>query len=711
MVSNRLFIRLASALLVVLSCWSVAASADPPARVARLSLVEGSASFSPARSKDWAEARLNRPLTSGDRLWVDRRSRVELHSGSTALRLGGQTSLEILELGDRDTQLQLGQGRLSIRVHQLARREVLEIDTPNLAFVVHEPGEYRFDVSPDGDSTTITVREGAGTAYGNTDNRYEMEADQQVRFLGDELETDFEEDAPRRDAFDRWVAARDEREAHSRSRRYLSPEIAGYADLDDYGAWREVPRYGAVWVPRVEIGWAPYHFGHWAWIAPWGWTWVDDAPWGFAPFHYGRWAHLGGAWCWVPGPIVPRPVYAPALVAFVGGSSGNVNWGVSLSAGVPGVAWFALAPGERYEPPYRASQTYLSQLNRHERSAEREPRDTYLNRQIPGAIAVVPRQTFIAGQAVQAARTRLAPERERQMRSMPAESQVPLAPAPGGRLGATRRVEAPQPAAARRDFVERRHPDRPADGREAERPDALPLLPRRGPTQELAPGVRPDHRPLDREPGPIERERTEPVPRPRPEERRLGPEPGSGERQRREPAPPQQPRREQTPREWPDDRPHDRDAGPIERERRDAPRPAQSQGPERGLRDAPERPARTWNERPASRRDDALPQGGDNERRIREERAQPLRPAMPEVHRQEPRREAVPEQRQIEPIRIERPAPPRNDRPFERDRPRESGQAPTERGATEFGGRPPQHGQEPSRDASRRPRPWEEERP
>mgnify|MGYP006969297544 CR=1 FL=1 len=67
--------------------------------------------------------------------------------------------------------------------------------------------------------------------------------------------------------------------------------------------------------------WAPYTTGRWAWVAPWGWTWVDVAPWGFAPFHYGRWVPRGPYWAWSPGRYVARPVYAPALVGWVGGAA------------------------------------------------------------------------------------------------------------------------------------------------------------------------------------------------------------------------------------------------------------------------------------------------------------------------------------------------------------------------------------------------------
>ena len=47
--------------------------------------------------------------------------------------------------------------------------------------------------------------------------------------------------------------------------------------------------------------------------------------------HYGRWANLRGTWGWVPGPRAARAVYAPALVAFVGGS--NFQLSISLGRG------------------------------------------------------------------------------------------------------------------------------------------------------------------------------------------------------------------------------------------------------------------------------------------------------------------------------------------------------------------------------------------
>ena len=114
------------------------------------------------------------------------------------------------------------------------------------------------------------------------------------------------------------------------------------------------PEYGQVWYPPVSPGWVPYRQGHWAYVAPWGWTWIDDAPWGFAPFHYGRWVQIGGRWAWTPGAVAVAepPVYAPALVAFIGIGAG-VALGAALASG--SIGWVPLGPREPFRPWYHAS--------------------------------------------------------------------------------------------------------------------------------------------------------------------------------------------------------------------------------------------------------------------------------------------------------------------------------------------------------------------
>lgn len=344
---------------VLFLCAVVAASDDPPGRVARLQYISGAVSVQPGGVKDWVDAVVNRPLTTADRVWTDKDSRSELHLGSAFIRMNAMTSLTLTNLADQSVQLELDQGTVNLHVRHLYDGEIYEIDTPNMAFTVMKSGEYRFDVDPDGDTTRVTVWQGEGEATGQERAVKVHKSEQAIFSGGDSLNHEIAQ-APEFDGFDDWCRVRDQRQEHSQSVRYVSPDVVGAEDLDDYGTWRVVPAYGPVWVPAVAPGWAPYHFGHWVWIEPWGWTWVDDAPWGFAPSHYGRWVYYDNYWGWVPGPVAVRPVYAPALVAWVGGS----HWGLSVSfGGGAGVGWFPLGYGEPYIPPYRVSRNYFQNVN------------------------------------------------------------------------------------------------------------------------------------------------------------------------------------------------------------------------------------------------------------------------------------------------------------------------------------------------------------
>ncbi len=331
---------------------------DPPDRVGRLNYSQGSVSFRPAGEDDWVTAVPNRPLVTGDDLWADENSRAEVHIGSAALRLGEKTGITFLTLDDNTTQVRLAQGSLIVRVRHVDDDDTYEIDTPNVAFTLLQPGEYRLDVSQDGSQTVVTAWHGRGHVTGGGFS-YNVVAGQSATFTGNQDHLDYDlGQVPRQDDFDQWAFDRDGREDSADSANYVSREMTGYEDLDENGDWSYVAGYGPCWRPRaVVVGWAPYRYGHWTYVGPWGWTWVEDEPWGFAPFHYGRWAFVSNGWFWVPGPVVVRPVWAPALVGFVGGGPG-----FHFAAGV-GVGWFPLAPGEVFVPGYHVSRTYVNNVN------------------------------------------------------------------------------------------------------------------------------------------------------------------------------------------------------------------------------------------------------------------------------------------------------------------------------------------------------------
>jgi uncharacterized protein DUF6600/FecR-like protein len=432
-----------------------AASADPPTRVARLGYTTGAVSFSPAGENDWLRATMNRPLITGDRLWVDARARAELQIGSAVIRMSGSTSVTLLNLEDRVAQVQLSQGTLNIRVRRLGPNEVLEIATPNLAYSIRRPGRYRIEVDAAGDATTVVVREGQAEVYGER-AAYRVNAGQTYRFFGTDLRDYEYVDALRADEFDRWSSDRDRR--GSVSARYVSSDVIGYEDLDEYGSWRPAQGYGNVWVPtRVASGWAPYRDGHWAWVDPWGWTWVDDAPWGFAVSHYGRWANINGTWSWVPGPVRSRAVYAPALVVFIVGAA--LQSAFSGDAG--GIAWFPLGPRDVYRPSYPVSRRYFNDVNTSNTTINTTTitnvynvtnvrNITYVNQQVPGAIVAVPSTAFVQSQPVARAAVRVTREA---IASAPVTTVAAVAPVQASVRGAAAAGGAPPAQAQQRPVV------------------------------------------------------------------------------------------------------------------------------------------------------------------------------------------------------------------------------------------------------------------
>ncbi len=414
--TNRIWCGLA------LSASLLLAQGDPPGRVARLSYIYGAASYRPAGVDDWSPVDPNRPLTTGDHFFVDVAGTAELQIGSGALRMNQATSLEFLNLDDSNVQLRLSEGSLLIHLRYLGDQETFEVDTPNLAFSLLRTGIYRIDVKPDSSATIVTVRAGEGELTG-PDQALSIHPGDQEWVTGADQPNYQTYSAPPPDYLDTWSAGRDQREDQSQSVRYVSRQLIGYQDLDQYGSWRPTPEYGAVWVPNnTPSGWAPYHNGHWLWVDPWGWTWVDEAPWGFAPFHYGRWAYVGNTWGWIPGPVAERPVYAPALVAWVGG------------AGVGGaVAWFALGPREVYVPTYHVSPVYVNRVNVSNTVIVNNvnitnvnvTNVTYVNRSAPGAIMAVQQNAFASARPVQSAAVIIRPE---QLRTVNVVAAVSVAP-------------------------------------------------------------------------------------------------------------------------------------------------------------------------------------------------------------------------------------------------------------------------------------------
>jgi hypothetical protein len=311
----------------------------------------------------WVELTPNTPLTTGDRLYAREDSRAALaFTGRNFARLEPDSSLDVLSLSDRRTQLALREGSAIFDIGQLAPGELFEVATPYGAVDLRQPGLYEVGYNDDG-SAFVSVLSGLAQVVGLAGSG-EISKGEMLTLLGQtaaqvalsRLSPDYAggllddyygyrypdyydgryadynaylNDPYYYDPYNRYA-----------SYRYVPASVPGAYDLDYYGDWQDLNGYGYAWSPRVEPGWAPYREGYWMMDDPYGLTWVSNEPWGYAPYHYGRWVSVGDRWYWVPEGRDAQPAYSPALVAFL------------PVTGAEQIAWAPLAPGDPYAPAY-----------------------------------------------------------------------------------------------------------------------------------------------------------------------------------------------------------------------------------------------------------------------------------------------------------------------------------------------------------------------
>lgn len=387
------------------------ASAEDLPYAGRIQRVDGEVVFSDSladadANAEWTAATANQPFSAGDRIYTRDNSRTSLaFSGRNFARLDPNTSLDIVSLGDRRTQLALRDGSAMFDIGYLGRNELFEVATPYGAVNFDEPGLYNVGFDNNG-NVLVSVLSGlaqvvglGGTGQISKGEMLTLAGQAASELLLSRLNG---QDAGRQvddyyryqypNSYDgryrNYDAYLDDPYAYDPYRRnasyqYASSTIPGINDLDYYGDWQNVDGYGNAWRPRVDSGWTPYQQGSWTNDYPYGPTWVSSEPWGYAPYHYGRWANVGNQWYWIPDGVNTTPAYAPALVAFVPLNDANQ------------IGWVPLGPGDTYAPRYYDENWQPRYLTRTDVAPAQ-----LINLRIPGAVTVVTLDAF--GRAIDA---------------------------------------------------------------------------------------------------------------------------------------------------------------------------------------------------------------------------------------------------------------------------------------------------------------------
>ncbi len=385
---------------------TVSAEALPDA--ARIQRVDGEAALSNGTVNEandgsggqWVAATPNHPFSVGDRIYTRDNSRASLaFSGRNFARLNPNTSLDLLSLNDRRTQLALRDGSAIFDIGQLAPGELFEVGTPYGAVDFDQPGLYDIGLDDNNGSAIVSVLSGLAQVVG-LGGRGQIGRGEMLTLVGQTAANLVLSRLDGRNAgylVDDYYSYQYPRVYDGRYRdyavysndpyyydpyrrnlsyQYVTAIIPGVNDLDYYGDWQNISGYGYSWRPRVDSNWAPYQQGYWINDYGYGPTWVSSEPWGYAPYHYGRWAYVGNQWYWIPDAVNTTPRYSPALVAFVPLNANEIGW-------VP------LGPGDPYAPRYYDANWQPHYLTRTEVIQQQ-----VVNLNVPGAVTVVSVQDF-----------------------------------------------------------------------------------------------------------------------------------------------------------------------------------------------------------------------------------------------------------------------------------------------------------------------------
>jgi hypothetical protein len=142
---------------------------------ARIDRVDGSVGIARVEDEntdpDFAEATVNAPVTVGDRIYARDGSRTSIAlTGHNYVRLEPTSSLDVLALDDRRTQLALRSGSALFDVGALEQDEFYEVATPCGAVDFVQPGLYQVGI--DGDRAIISVLSGLAQVVGQEGSGY-----------------------------------------------------------------------------------------------------------------------------------------------------------------------------------------------------------------------------------------------------------------------------------------------------------------------------------------------------------------------------------------------------------------------------------------------------------------------------------------------------------------------------------------------------------
>jgi len=290
-----------------------AQEADPSARAARLSSVDGEVQVSQNNQVLADPALANMPLFEGTLITTRDDGRAELQfDDGNVVRVSPNTTLQI-------TALKQQNGMSKAEVVLMSGLAYLELqgETSSSSLkarfgdsVVTAAGFSVLRINLDNPPGELAVFSGNAHLERGSGLSLDLHGGESVMLNATDPNLYNLAETIEPDSWDAWNADRDqeltEQEAAktSATNTFSNNGNPAWGDLDANGNWYNVPGEGYVWSPYVAsgAGWDPYGCGHWVYTPQYGYVWVSCESWGYLPYMSGFWNWYDGfGWGWAPG--------------------------------------------------------------------------------------------------------------------------------------------------------------------------------------------------------------------------------------------------------------------------------------------------------------------------------------------------------------------------------------------------------------------------
>jgi hypothetical protein len=227
------------------------------ARPGTLNYTEGQASIEGRQLSAGAESKTS--LAAGQYLTTEIGKAEVLLTPGIFLRVGSNSSVQMISPDLTHTEVKLEQGRANVEVDEIYSQNRILIDLPNGQAQIMKKGLYAFDAA----SSTVSVFDGQANVYPGPDLQVdvkpiEVKGGRRLALTGDaEKPVKFDKDSAKDDLYN-WGSLRSQ--YLGEANLGLAERYAGSAGF--YPGWYWAGgMYGYTWLPGNGLFWNPYGYG------------------------------------------------------------------------------------------------------------------------------------------------------------------------------------------------------------------------------------------------------------------------------------------------------------------------------------------------------------------------------------------------------------------------------------------------------------------